>query len=109
MGLFTGVTVMTALQYVQQGCVSSILKLVQRDQSDQSLVLMGMLLPGAEWLSLCFSSHGRCAQKGVGFGRCLGQQWAGSCVIKPGKLQLSRCGQTALVWEVGIGPVPLKS
>lgn len=37
MGLLTNVTAMTALQHVQQGCVSSILKLVQADHSDQCL------------------------------------------------------------------------
>lgn len=54
MGLFTGVTVMTALQHIQQGCVFSILKLEESDKSNRSLVLMGMLLPGADWLLLVF-------------------------------------------------------
>lgn len=78
MGLFTGITVMTALQHVQQGCLSNILKLVQTDKSIQSLVLMGVLLPGAEWLSLLFFQLWQVCLEGCGIwkvpGSAVGRQ-----------------------------------
>lgn len=77
-GLFSGVAVMTALQHVQQGCVSDILKLVQTVKSNQSLVLMGMLLPGAEWLSLLFFQSWQVYSEGCGIwkvpGSAVGRQ-----------------------------------
>lgn len=78
MGLFTDITVMTALQHVQQGCLSNILKLVQTDKSIQSLVLMGVLLPGAEWLSLLFFQLWQVCSEGCGIwkvpGSAVGRQ-----------------------------------
>lgn len=69
---------MMTLQHVQQGCVSSILKLVQTDHSDQSFVLMGMLLPGAEWLNLVFFQWWQVCSEGCGIwkvpGSAVGRQ-----------------------------------
>lgn len=88
----------------QQGHVASILNTIQIYNNSQSLVLMG--LSGS---TLCFSDSGRYAQKSVGFGRCLDQQWAGSYLIKASMLPLSRSGQTTVTWMAGIGRNPLKS
>lgn len=55
MGLFfIGVAAVTVLQHAKQGGVSSILNTVEIHKNSQSLVLMVMLLPGAEWLNLVF-------------------------------------------------------
>lgn len=53
---------------------------------------------GQSGSALCFSDSGRCAQKGVEFGRSLDHQWAGSYLIKSSMLPLFRHGQTALMW-----------
>lgn len=62
--MFTGVTVMTVLPHASQGRVFSILNTVQIHKNDQSHVLKGMLLRGAEWLNIVFRQQWQVCSEG---------------------------------------------